>query len=120
VLLLPLLLLLLRLRLSFLQGEQLREFLLGQGAVVTCYQKSIPPPAPGQIDVMVVAQGHVMQQGLAGTQLLLPRYLVAGMHVLTDVFMKLYMEQPQEVRAGYIDSLCHRCDRDSCGIAAEI
>jgi hypothetical protein len=99
LLLLPLLLLLLPpAAYTAPQGDRLREFLRAQGAVVTTYQDGIPPPNPGHINVMIVGAAHVMQQGLEGTQLPLPRHLVNGMHVVTDVLMKLFMAQPQQVR----------------------
>jgi hypothetical protein len=90
-------LLLLLLLLTAPQADRLREFLRAQGAVVTSYQDGIPPPAPGQINVMIVGAAHVMQQGLEGTQLPLPRHLVNGMHVVTDMLMKLFMAQVRGV-----------------------
>jgi hypothetical protein len=76
----------------------MREFLVGQGAIVTRYQDGIPPPAPGQVNLMIVASGHVMLHGLEGTQLALPRYLVQGMHVVTELFMQKVMASPGQVR----------------------
>jgi hypothetical protein len=74
-------------------------YLQQRGAMVTRYQDGLPPPDPGQINVMVVAQSNVMQHGLEGAGLPLNRHLVRGMHVLNDLFMaKLMVAQGGQVR----------------------